>query len=50
MAEVKDGMISPLGYGPWCCCVGAFTMSSRWGRERNANSTLVFDEKNAAWI
>ena len=34
MAEGKDGMISTLGYEPWCCCVGVVTMSSRWRRER----------------
>ena len=34
MAEGKDGMISTLGYEPWCCCVGVVTMSSKRRRER----------------
>ena len=41
MAEGKEGMISRLGYGPWCCCVGAGTTASRWRRERGMLIVLL---------
>ena len=41
MAEVKERMISRLGYKPWCCCVGVGTTSSRWRRERGMLMVLL---------